>query len=215
MKIKETDLASYFVEYLSCYDLYFEVETSSGRVDIVALNNPLRIAYEVKTSFNFKVMEQAIQNRNYFHYSYIAVPYFKCDGFQRRLCSDYGIGLLVCNTYGFLHSNIEERVKPKLNRMPYAAYKEPLEDYYKRSIPGSSGAEERITPFKITVENILRHVKHYPGCTMKNLISEIQHHYHSDSTAKSSIYQHINSGVIKGIKNINGKLYLNDETSDK
>lgn len=38
--MKETELAQHFVEYLSCYDLYFEVECMSGRVDIVAINKP-------------------------------------------------------------------------------------------------------------------------------------------------------------------------------
>ena len=209
--MKETELAQHFVEYLSCYDLYFEVESGAGRVDIVAINKPLRIAYEVKTSFNFKVLEQAINNKKYFHYSYIAVPYFKNNYFQRDLCKDYGVGLITCNANGWMNGGFEERVKPKLNRSPFNAFRYELNDSYKLSIPGSSGAEGgRVTPFKITVENIVRHVKHHPGCSIKELISEIQHHYSSDAGEKSSIYQHINSDIIKEIRLEKGKLYLTD-----
>lgn len=161
------------------------------------------------------MLEQAINNKKYFYYSYIAVPYFKYDHFQRMLCKDYGVGLIICNPNGWMNGGFEERVKPKLNRKPFNAFRHELNESYKKSIPGSSGAEGgRITPFKITVENIIKHIKRHPGCSIKQLIDGIQHHYSSDSGSKSSIYQHINNGIIKEIKIENHKLYLSQQIGD-
>ncbi len=56
----EAELAQKFVEYLQDqYELYFEVEG----VDIVAKNGHILIAVEVKTSLNFRVIEQAYKSK--------------------------------------------------------------------------------------------------------------------------------------------------------
>lgn len=91
--MKETFLAQKFADYLSCYDLYFEVDYHRC-IDIVAIDGKYSIAVEVKTTFNFKVLEQAIYNARNLSFSYIAVPKTKDDmEFQKKLCADYGIGL--------------------------------------------------------------------------------------------------------------------------
>ena len=46
--MKESDLAKFFIDYLSCYDLYFEIPMLN--VDIVAKHNNILMAFEVKTS---------------------------------------------------------------------------------------------------------------------------------------------------------------------
>jgi hypothetical protein len=214
--MKETELAQHFVDYLSCYDLYYEVECSSGRVDIVALDRKIRMAFEVKTSFNFKVLEQAINNYPYFHYSYIAVPYFRGGYIQERLCRDYGIGLIVCNANRWMSGNVEECVKARLNRHADNKFSRiELSEANKRSIPGSSGAEGgRMTPFKQTVENMVKYVRRNPGCSLGEMFKEIQHHYSSFAGAKSSTYHWLRSGVISEIKLDNGKLYLNPISTD-
>jgi len=35
--MKETDIAKHFIDYLSCYDLYYEVNVVGNIVDIVLL----------------------------------------------------------------------------------------------------------------------------------------------------------------------------------
>jgi len=210
--MKETDLAKHFVEYLSCYDLYYEVECSSGRVDIVALNGKVRMAFEVKNNFNFKVLEQAINNKPYFHYSYIAVPNFRRSGIQLDLCKDYGLGLLVCNAFEWMGGNVEQWVPAKLNRNPDDKFSRiQLTEANKRNTPGMAGSEAgRMTPFRQTVENLVRHVKRNPECTLKEAIENIDHHYYSFAGARSSIYQWLRNGVITELKLVNGKLYLQD-----
>jgi len=209
--MKETELAKYFIEYLSCYDLYFEVGALSGCVDIVAVNNKIMMAYEVKTSFNFKVIEQAIGNKLAFHYSYVCVPYHKDNYFQIKICQDYGIGVLVFNQYGMRnhHWEITEKVPPRFNRKAITKHNR-LHEYQKRSIAGCASSGDRITPFKITVENMLRYVRLHPGCSMKEMMSGISHHYSSDKAAASTAAQWLRNGVIKGIEIKDRKLYLEE-----
>lgn len=209
--MKETDLAQHFVNYFSCYDLYFEVDY--GRcVDIVAMAGKFAIAIEVKTSFNFKVLEQAIENKTRFHYSYIAVPDFKNNYFQRKLCEDYGIGLLVSYDYNI----VKCIVKPKLNRKALAGniYKY-LHEYSKNSLPGSkSGDGTKMTAFSITVDNLLRAVRRNKGQSLKFIIESIDHHYDSDPAARASIKKWIDNGVITCVKIVDGKLYLNKKENE-
>jgi hypothetical protein len=204
--MKETELAKKFIDYLSDSDLWFEVDYFRS-VDIVAIHNKITSAYEVKLSFNFKVLEQALENKLHFNYSYICTT--KCDSIQVRLCEDYGLGLLIYNTKGY--SDIREYVRPKLNRhVDYKLLVSRLHERNKLSIAGSkTGDCGKITAFQVTVENAVRHVSRNPGCTLKEMISGISHHYYSDERARASLYQWIRTGVIKEIKLDNGKLYAN------
>lgn len=208
MAMKETELAQKFIEYLSCYDLFFEVSSLSGCVDIVAFNPPILIAYEVKLSVNFEVIEQAYRNTNNFHYSYVCAPWpSRGLGFQRELCQMLGIGVLLWRE----HDRVTEYLRPRFNRKAWTS-KVRLHEYNKRSIAGAASDGSRMTPFKITVENMVRYVKHHPGCSLKDMFKNISHHYHSDTGAISSTYQWLRRGVITAVRLEKGKLYLNEET---
>ena len=208
--MKETELAQKFVDYLSCYDLYFEVDYYRS-VDIVALAEKYSIAVEVKTTFNFKVLEQAIENAKHFNFSYIACPSF--DGaIQLQLCRDYGIGLLIYNDKCSYRSEwgLREIVSPRLNRHAKLNHlKERLCDRHKLSLPGSkSGDTTKITAFGVTRESAIRFVNRNAGCSMNELIKGITHHYSSDKAARANLYQWINTGVINELMIENKKVYL-------
>lgn len=204
--MKETELAQHFVEYLSCFDLYFEVDYYRS-VDIVAIADNYAAAIEVKTSFNFKVLEQAIENAKHFHYSYIAVPHFRDSSFQKQLCKDYGIGLLV---YFHFRNIVMEVVKPKLNRhADLARLKRRVCERNKLSLPGSkSGDSTVITAFGVTVDNLTRYVTRHPNCTLKDAVEKINHHYDTNQLARSNLAQWIRNGVIKNVKLEKGILKL-------
>lgn len=204
--MKEVELAQKFVDYLSCFDLYFEVDYGSGCVDIVAFDGNISIAVEVKTTFSFKVFEQALANKPWYNYTYIAVPKFKDDYIQRRLCNDYGIGLLIYDTSGYC--SVMEVIKPKLNRVKSDKLRSRLREQNKRSLPGSkNGDSTKVTAFQITVENLVRYVERNPGKTLRQAIDDLSHHYSTNKAATSSLYQHIKSGVIKEIEIQDGKLF--------
>ena len=205
--MKETELAQRFVDYLSDFDLYFEVDYYRS-VDIVALNGRISAAYEVKTTFNFKVLEQAIENSKHFNYSYIAVPEFKDGSIQLQLCRDYGLGLIMYdNKHGY--HDVREWIHPRLNRhVNNNRLIENLHVVNKLSKPGAqSGDGEKITAFQITVENAVRYVQRHPGCTIKEMVDKIIHHYSTDKLACTNIYGRIYQGVIKELRLECGKLY--------
>ena len=207
--MKETELAQRFVEYLSGFDLYFEVDYYRS-VDIVAISENISSAFEVKTTFNFKVFEQALENRKHFNYSYIAVPDFNDWGIQRKLCEDYGIGLLIYDTKRG-YNDVRELVHPKLNRHTNnKRLVERLHERNKMSLPGSkSGDSTKITAFGVTVENAVRYVKRHHDCTIKEMVDNIGHHYDSNMLARKNLYQWIHKGVIKELSLVNGKLRIN------
>lgn len=207
--MKETELAQKFVDYLSCYDLYFEVDYYRS-VDIVAIAEKYSISVEVKTTFNFKVLEQAIENAKHFNYSYIACPTFRDWSIQGEICKNYGIGLLVYNPNQYYGNTVNEFVKPRLNRHAQILHlRARLGDIHKLSLPGSkNGDSTKITAFGITVDNAVRYISRQPGCTFKELTANISHHYSTNEAAKNNLYQWIRSGVIKNIVNCDGKLYV-------
>jgi hypothetical protein len=213
--MKETELAQKFVEYYQEFDLYFEVDYFRS-IDIVVLHGNISMAIEVKSTFNFKVLEQSIENSKHFNYSYIAVPIFNEWSFQKKLCRDYGVGLLCYehNEYDI----ITEEVKPKFNRHTNnTKLKGVLNDRHKQSLPGSkSGDSTKITAFQVTVENAVRYVMRHPGCTLKEMIDGIYHHYTNSTLASRNLYQWIHNGVIDELILMPGnKVYLSDKSIER
>ena len=202
--MKETELAQHFVKYLSCYDLYFEV----NGVDIVARNPPLLIAYEVKITFNFRVIEQALHNKPYFHYSYICVPVIRgYNNVQKRICEEFGLGLLQYSPV----MGVQESIAPKLNRKALT-HRIFLHKYQKEAIPGAPTGEANVmTPFKFTVKELTKYVSHNPGCSVKQAINGIKHHYRKDTVAINCVYQYLKSGVIDSVYLKDRKLFLNNK----
>ena len=208
--MKETELAKHFIGYLSCYDLYFEVDYYRS-VDVVAIAEKYSISVEVKTSFNFKVLEQAIENSKHFNYSYIAVPKTNDMYFYIKLCEDYGLGLLVYNDY---INEVRERLAPKLNRHCSLSHlKKRLSERNKQSVAGSKNGESgKITAFGVTKDSAIKFVKRYGknGCTIDDLISGITHHYNTDKAAKTNLYNWIKTGIINDLRIENKRIYLNE-----
>ena len=210
--MKETELAQHFIRYLSCYDLYYEIPQLN--VDIVAKDGNILMAFEVKRNMNFRVIEQAVNNKIYFHYSYICVPYTHNMSMPERICRDYGIGILaVHNVADFIWGDIMEITKPKLNRKAITRAVK-LPEFSKHSIAGASGSDgTTITPFKNTVNSIVKYLSKHNGANFKDVYNNIDTHYHNFSAAKSSLYQWIRKGIITEFYFDNGKLYLSNSNN--
>jgi len=209
--MKETELAQFFVSYLSCYDLYFEVDYHRC-VDIVGiLDRKISVAVETKLHLNFEVIEQARYNRQHFNFSYIAIPLNRgISNTQRDICSMFGLGILV---YDDRNSRfpVSEYLVPKLNRhCKIKNILSRLSDTNKLSLPGSkSGDGNKVTAFCQTVDTLKNFVRMNPGRTLKQAIEndDFSHHYHSNAVAVSALATHIKNGVIKNIQIIDKKLY--------
>lgn len=75
--MKETEMfepvKKLLYETIFCSEVYAEV----GNVDVLGIKGATNIIVEMKTSLNFKVIEQAYRGLKYAHYVYIAVPITK------------------------------------------------------------------------------------------------------------------------------------------
>ena len=205
----EVELAKNFIFYLQdSYDLYYEVRD----IDIVGKAGNILIGVEVKTSLNFKVIEQAYENRWMLHYSYIAVPWSKNMNFKLTICEMFGIGVLTFRTHNGRFWDIREELKPKFFRKANTKWFKP-DPNLKRSKPGSPSGAGVVSAFNITVENIERYIKRHPGCTIREVFEGINHHYENLSSMRGNIYGYIHSGVIPTIRIENEgkyKLYLKE-----
>lgn len=207
--IKESDLALKFIAYFSDgYDVYKEVPCG-GIIDFVAVCGKVRTSVEVKTSFSFKVIEQALANTHHCHYSYVAVPIesrYKHD-FQIKLCEMLGVGVLAINKRG----DVKEVAKAKLHRTVKNYIK--LHDWMKESVAGSQS--DRMTAFKNTVREITNQLRHQDGQHIDAVLSKVKHHWATLTSAKSCIYQWCRSGVIKEFRLEKGKLYIINQDKQK
>lgn len=179
------------------WEVYKEVVPFRGgkRADIVARRGREIWVIECKMVSSFGVIEQATRWRQFAHRVSVAVPKVKDNWFFSVVCNHFGIGVLTVNKDG----SVEEIRSAPLHRTVSARYiTNVLREELKQNIAGSNGSYW--TPFNSTVRNLKDYLKINPGATMKQAIDDIEHHYRSDSAARSSLSHWIRSGVIEGIK---------------
>lgn len=199
--MKETELANHFISYFEGFDVYKEVP-GYGIIDIVVLAGNITTAIEVKCSLNFDVIEQAVKNKQLANYSYVAVPHTKGRTFAHRVCKEFGVGIL---TYNDRRKEIIEVCKPKLNRR---IVKLKLKDWMKESEAGSQN--NRMTAFKNTVRLVHLYLKSKGGkASHKDVISNVDHHYGSITSAISSLRSLCNSEVITEFYSEQGFFIIN------
>lgn len=199
--MKESDLAQKFVDYLKDdYELFFEFMD----IDIYGKAKNHTIGIEVKTSLNFKVIQQAYQNIQCCNYSYIAIPEPKEIHFGFEICKMLGIGVLL---YSEKYNSVIQRIMPKLNRHVRKLGTPPL--IHKKAIPGTKSGDHGIkSPFMLSIINIENYVKRHKGCTIKEAIENTSWHWSNMASAKSCIANYIKNGVIKTIALKDGGLYF-------
>lgn len=198
----EVELAEKFINYLQdSGEIYCEVETN-GFIDIVVLNDDVLTSVEVKNVFNLKVIEQAVNNKKYTHYSYVAVPNGKDIKFRCTICREFGIGVIL---YNKKTGHIHEYVKPKLNK---PKHKLKLLDINKKAVAGCQHG--RVTLFQNTINNIVDILNKNGGSMLIDmLLKEVTHHYCNDNTAKSSLKKWVRKGVISNFYFDGKKIILN------
>ena len=151
-----SELASKFISFIKGWEIYPEVEIKEGFIDIIGVNihNKQKIAIEVKKVFNFKLLEQGIRSKKYANFVFLAIPYTRDLAFRKKLCADYGLGLILLLEDG----SIKEVVKPKYNDKLRPIM---LSEHQKSSVAGSQ--HDRVTSFGITKLNIIDFLKSHGG----------------------------------------------------
>lgn len=202
----ELEVAAPVVAYLRAahWEVYQEVSLGYGArtIDIVATQGPLLWAVEVKRTLSIQLLDQAVDLHGYAHYVSIAVPRSNTKErgvrgrFVWQFLGHYGIGRFRVTS----RSDVESLEAPALNRKALVhRLRNCLHDEQKTMAEaGSQGGYW--TPFSMTSRNVQRFLADNPGCTFKELVAGIEHHYGSASTARSCLRKWICDGVIAGVR---------------
>lgn len=198
----EEQLAAVVVAWLQDmrWTVYQEVQIRMCEpiADIVAINEQgLAWIIETKRTFGFKVVDQANQWIGAAHYVSVAVP--SRQGRLTRTEIDVlkwlGIGCL----YVYDFPSVSEQVPPRLHRrIRFDDIRKHLTEKHKTFASAGNAQGARLTPFQNTCDEIYRQAVHYPGITLKTLLSKITTHYCNTTTAKSCIVKWGSQGIIKG-----------------
>lgn len=206
--MKETDVARSAVRYFTDmkWDVYQEVVWTQGgnRADIVAVRDGIVAVAEVKTSFGVALLEQCLAWKGFAHFVWAVIPDLR-SSMASRLCKDYGIGLLKVDVaresdyYPQRWARVS--IDPRFDRRAMTKHLSgALCDGHKTYAEAGNAEGKFWSPFKETCANILKIVQQKPGCTMKEMIAELDHHYTCDATARTSLAKWAYTGHIPGVR---------------
>jgi hypothetical protein len=202
--MKEEDLASKVVQWLQDqhYEVYQEVQVNGGRVcDIVARMDGRIWMIETKISMSLAVMEQAYRWKPYSHWVSVGVPDNSGHGFAEQVCRSFGIGVIRVSmrdiSYGA--ADVHEDVPASINRKANikTVY---LSEEHKTFAKAGTAKGQHWSEYKQTCREINHYVRDNPGCSLKELIDNIEHHYGSSSGARAWISHWARAGKVKGIR---------------
>lgn len=201
----EQELAAKVVDWLQAqhWEVYQEVSCYGNVCDIVATRAGVLWAIECKTTLGLSVMAQAHYWTRLAHYSSVAVPKPKRarDPFATLVLGNYGIGLLnvtMANPFrGYeavtvgQRATLHRKILPKLGKS--------LREEQKTWAAAGNAEGKRFTPFQGTKQRVQSLVGRAGRLPFKKLIAMIEHHYASDASARNSLRQLIEGGIIEGV----------------
>lgn len=183
--MKESDLFEPLREFLyqkmGCQQVYAEVND----IDVVGKHGNVYVGIEMKTSLNFKVIEQAISRKGLVDYVFILVPEPK-NQHHRKFILDWIKGLGI----GLMYYNANPRTITETNgvkivhwgkrqrRSKYFHIADCINDEIHLVNIGGSKGGETITEYKLTIEKIKECLYfHRTGMTIDELLDNVQTHY--------------------------------------
>lgn len=196
--MKESDIGSTLIEWLrgEGWDCYPEVECAPGRADIVAVRDK-RIVWviECKQTMSLALLDQAHRWIGYAHYVSVALPKYKRMAHSANVfMRDHGIGLLTVSEYMEWNKKqppVEEKIPARFHRDRHGWLQRQilsrLDEDMKRYLPGGTAQQGYSTPWRRTMDAVRLFITEHPGCSTKELIAGITHHYQSPSSARTSL----------------------------
>jgi hypothetical protein len=182
--MKEVDIGAAVVALFRGrgFEVYQEVLCRTGDcVDIAATRGRLLVAVECKLAPTFEVMQQGLRWIPHAHHVYVAaaLPRTGLHPLARRLMEDLGLGFIGVRTprYGNTPIDVDVMLDPRLNRRAGDGLRRCLREEQKTFAPAGSSGAARWSPFKATVLSLQRYVIAHPGCTMKEAVENVDHHY--------------------------------------
>lgn len=186
------------------WEVYQEVQVSTGgpRADVVATQGPVLWAIEVKASLGLAVLEQAEGWIGHANYVSVATPTTRRRSFIGRIASDLGIGIL---SIGDINGDgrdwrVSECERPRLCRRTTGRLRGALREEHKTFAPAGNATSSYWSPWKATCREVASFTRAHSGCTLKELVTGIRHHYSSTATARSSLAKWIEGGHVEGVR---------------
>lgn len=189
----EQELAEAVVDWLNRggWDVYQEVCECYGQpiADIIAVRGGITWAIECKKSLGLTVMDQA--SRWFTHFRSVAVPRLKGGYYPKRrprivfsVCEMLRIGIIEVGKHG----DVTELTKAPLFRKHRAdMVLAMLVEEHKTFAKAGSAEGGHFSTFRETLKRVENRIKKNPGCTMREIMVDLDHHYGSDSSAKACI----------------------------
>lgn len=218
-KLKESDLFAPVKSFLlknGCSNVYGEVLGC----DVLGLNGVCDVIVELKTTLNFKLIDQALDRLNHGHYVYIAVPERKghIPRCVKKVLEQNRIGLLEIGKDRFSDEIIAQiSIPAKYNRLPNELKKKGLKsirnyikDYHATQIGGVKGGEGA-TDYSIMIANIkdyLRFGKHKKWASIDEILTYCETHYANPKPSLIATLQAKWNSDWCECKRENGKMYF-------
>jgi hypothetical protein len=154
------------------------------------------LSLETKLNLSLKVIEQADKWKNHANRCYICIPAPKRNQrksfqFGIKVCKQLNIGLFEVNMYD---GSVRELNSPTPFKSPNLP---PLYEQQRSSVAGNNKGSF-ITAFKVTVMNLDEYMQDKDNIEIKEVVSNIKHHYKTEKSAISTIQKYINEEIIKG-----------------
>jgi len=205
--VKETELAAAVMRWLQeqGWDCYPEAQFRSygGRADIAAVRDGRLWIIECKLSLSTALLDQAHEWIGAAHYVSIAVPSLKrrssYGGVVDFFLQEKGIGLIRVATRYTGDLDPLETIPPRLHRYAHHRAKKLIKLLHpdmKHYAPGNDNSSFS-SPFNRTMKDVAGFVRLHPGCTVKEIVDNVPHHYGSSATARSAIPQWLEHGFEK------------------
>lgn len=229
-EMKESDLnltAKQFLRDMQCTELYGEILD----IDLVGIFGNIIYAVELKTTLSVKVLEQALNRKQYANYVYVAVPHDKLPRHYhmispvfRLFLETHGIGLVglyyerESDIYIQNHYEIYKHAKMNRHYKGIETLKKYFNDMYK-DMQGGVTTKERISPFTLMMDEVMQRLSDIKNSgtmfTNRNgwvtidellmICSRPQKHYANPRSSLQQVFNTFNSDKVerKKIKNIN------------
>ena len=180
------------------WDVYQEVRVSYGgpRADLVAVRGAVVWVVETKLRLGLPVVEQAMRWRRVAHYVSVAAQ-GRCGVCLTRLLKGEGIGWIIPSPSE--HCCVE-RIAPRLFRRAAAhIIRRQLCDAQRTYARAGNAISAYWSPWRETCRQTLEFIRAHPGCTLKELVDGIRHHYSASATARTSLAKYLRQGIIPGV----------------
>ncbi len=96
---------------------------------------------------------------------------------------------------------VNEVLKPRLARKAVTdRIRGALCDAHRTYAEAGNPDGKRWSPFQETARLVREEVERHPGCSMKQLVEAVDHHYASVASFKCNMAKYIRAGIIDGIR---------------